>query len=301
MENKPKISVVVPVYNDESYLNQCLDSILSQTFKDFELILVNDGSTDFSFKICEEYAEKDNRIRLFSQENKGLSASRNIGIENAVGEFITFIDSDDYIHPDCLKKLYNVVQDYQADIVICEYYRYDRETNLLYYYVTEKDYEIIKFSSYKAFKKMFEHNGFISSWGKLYNISLFENIRYQNGRFFEDQYTTGKLYIQAKNIQYLKESLYCYTVTPNSITTTKKDIKKITDDIEGVEEMILNTVLSGMFDTEMQNSALNFYKNRLIENKNFFESRDLIHEAIYLKICQRLTLLEKRQKGIEQQ
>ena len=113
---QPKISVIVPVYKAEKYLHRCVDSILSQTFTDFELILVNDGSPDNCGAICDEYAQKDNRVRVFHKENGGVSSARNLGLDNAKGEWITFVDSDDWLKPGCLEQLTNKLD---ADMIKC--------------------------------------------------------------------------------------------------------------------------------------------------------------------------------------
>ena len=118
--NNPKISVIVPVYEVEEYLCECINSILAQTFVDFELILIDDGSLDSSGKICDEFAQKDNRIIVIHQENKGLSCARNTGIKTANGSFITFVDSDDLVANTYLEELYNNIVSYDCDIAICK-------------------------------------------------------------------------------------------------------------------------------------------------------------------------------------
>lgn len=139
MGENPIISVIVPVFNVDKYLDQCIGSILNQTFTDFELILVNDGSFDYSYKICKEYAAKDSRVRVLSQENKGMSAARNLGIENAKGQYLSFVDSDDYIVPEYLDCLYTILIENDAEVVIGEFYRYNEENNMLYYHITDDE------------------------------------------------------------------------------------------------------------------------------------------------------------------
>src|SRR5690606_27364966 len=117
----PKVSVIIPVYNAEKYLRECLDSVLAQTFTDFEVLLINDGSTDASGKICDEYAEKDSRIKVFHKENGGVSSARNLGLDNAKGEWISFVDSDDTIEQETLATLANEVKDLDIDGVIFGY------------------------------------------------------------------------------------------------------------------------------------------------------------------------------------
>ena len=118
------ISVIVPVYNVEKYLSQCLDSILAQTFKDFECICVNDGSTDGSLDILQEYAKKDDRIKIIIQENKGLSAARNVGIREAIGQYISFVDSDDWVDKNYLQILYRTIENTNSEVVVCNYEKY---------------------------------------------------------------------------------------------------------------------------------------------------------------------------------
>ena len=120
----PQVSIILPVYNVEKYLRQCLDSIVNQTFKDFECICVNDGSTDNSVSILEEYAQKDKRFKIISQENRGLSGARNTGLKQATGKYVTFIDSDDWIADNFLEVLYEIIEKYQYDIAICNYQFY---------------------------------------------------------------------------------------------------------------------------------------------------------------------------------
>ena len=131
MENQ-LISVIVPIYNVENYLRQCLDSILEQTFHNLEILLVNDGSTDDSGQICQEYLKKDSRIRYFEKENGGLSDARNYGIERAQGEYLTFIDSDDWVTSTYIEELYIKLQHYNADISITNYF-YFQESNATFY------------------------------------------------------------------------------------------------------------------------------------------------------------------------
>ena len=121
---KPLISIIVPIYNVEKYLSRCINSVLSQTFPDFELLLIDDGSTDKSGYICDGYAQKDSRIKVFHIENGGVSAARNYGLDNARGEWITFVDADDWIDKDMYYKLYNEAILSEADIVICDFYIY---------------------------------------------------------------------------------------------------------------------------------------------------------------------------------
>ena len=182
------ISVIVPIYKVEKYLHRCIDSVLAQTFTDFELILVDDGSPDNCGKICDEYAEKDNRIHVIHKENGGLSDARNAGIDwafaNSDSEWITFIDSDDWIHPKYLETLYNAVKETGCEISICGY----EETTGDSPKVDDINLQAVIVSTEDFFC---EHNvNAVVAWGKLYKKELFREIRYPVGKLHEDEFNT---------------------------------------------------------------------------------------------------------------
>ena len=130
-----KITVIVPVYNVEHYLDKCLDSVIKQTYKNIEIIVVNDGSTDNSGEICQEYAQKDNRIVYIEKENGGLSDARNAGLDQMTGSYVTFVDSDDWIEQDYVETLYQKITEYQADIAIGNYYSFDEERSVFLFLI----------------------------------------------------------------------------------------------------------------------------------------------------------------------
>ena len=130
-----KITVIVPVYNVENYLNKCLDSILKQTYQNLEIIVVNDGSTDNSGTICQEYAQKDNRIVYIEKDNGGLSDARNAGLDRMTGSYVTFVDSDDWIEQDYVEVLYNKLTEYQADIAVGNYYSFNESEGMFYFHI----------------------------------------------------------------------------------------------------------------------------------------------------------------------
>ena len=213
----PKISIIVPIYNVEKYINQCINSILEQTFTDFELILIDDGSPDKCGKICEEYAKKDSRIHVIHQNNHGLSAARNVGIDwafaNSNSEWITFIDSDDWVHPDYLRLLYNASTSTYAKNSVCRSFAV-RDNAI-------PDI-IIKASSIDMDPEQFwcQNRVFSSSaWGKLYIKDLFKNTRYPVGRIHEDEFITYKILCSSPCITLLDSPLYFYRIRANSITS----------------------------------------------------------------------------------
>lgn len=217
----PKISVIVPVYKVEKYLHRCVDSILNQSFTDFELILVNDGSPDNCPKICDEYEKKDNRIVVIHKENGGLSDARNKGIdyafENSNSEWLTFIDSDDWIHKDYLKFLYKACIENNVDISICNFERTECEK------ITDKNltqnFELWSSEDF-YFKK---HYNFTVAWGTFYKKYLFENIRYPYGKLHEDEFTSYKLIFKIKKLAYISNDLYYYFNNENSIMNNFSD------------------------------------------------------------------------------
>lgn len=231
-----KISVVVPVYNIEEYLPRCIESILNQSFDDFRLILVNDGSTDRSGEICDEYKEKDFRIKVIHQENMGLSMARNVGLDSSKEEYITFIDSDDYVHKDMLKILYRTLRKYKCDISVGQFkLSYDDER----IEDEELDSESITKDNRQAVDMIVgESNAnMIVAWGKLYKKSLFDNIRYPQGKYHEDEFVTYKLLYNSKRVVINTEQLYYYTQRSQSITGQRYSLKRL-EKLEALKEAI---------------------------------------------------------------
>ncbi|EID29604.1 glycosyltransferase, group 2 family protein [Streptococcus mitis SK575] len=223
MENQ-LISIIVPVYNVEEYLKQCLDSILEQTFSDYEVILVNDGSTDNSGLICQEYAEKDSRIRYFEKENGGLSDARNYGIEQAQGEYLTFVDSDDFLDKMHLNVLYTALVSNNVDISIVNYANY-QTSNATFYLHTFGEYYEKNYSSEELLDNLaiLERNdlSFSTIWGKLYKRSVFSFLRFPKGVIGEDVALIYKIYTQVDKIVYAHKDTYIYRENDSGITKSK--------------------------------------------------------------------------------
>ena len=230
------ISVIVPVYKVEKYLHRCIDSILSQTFIDFELILVDDGSPDNSGKICDEYAEKDNRIYVIHQENGGLSAARNAAIDwvfaNSNSQWLTFIDSDDWVHLEMLDILYNSLKSSTEMIAVCEF---EKKTSDFYVDTKKIEYEITRQNSMDFFAE--NSDIAIVAVCKLYHKSLFENNRFPVGKLHEDVFLTYKLFYLAKNITYINYPLYYYYQNDSSIVHSSYSLKKL-NEVEAGEEQL---------------------------------------------------------------
>ena len=221
----PKISVIVPIYNVELYIHKCIDSILSQTFTDFELILVDDGSPDNCGKICDEYAEKDNRIYVIHQENGGLSAARNTGIDyalnNSNSDFLLFVDSDDLIKPELLKTVIKAQEKSDADIVCFGLEMTDENLSPLDWGHTKISQEDF-FDYNHRFAPILPPNSVGDyAWNKLYKKSLFQHISYPVGMIYEDIYTTYKVFDLAKIVFVIPDRLYIYRRRSGSITRKK--------------------------------------------------------------------------------
>lgn len=223
MENQ-LISIIVPVYNVEEYLKQCLDSILEQTFSNYEVILVNDGATDSSGQICLEYAEKDARIRYFEKENGGLSDARNYGIEQAQGEYLTFVDSDDFLDVSHLSILYNALVNNDADISIANYANYQTSTATFYLHTFGEYYEK-NYTSEELIDDLsiLERNdlSFSTIWGSLYKKSVFSFLRFPKGVIGEDVALIYKIYTQVDKIVYVHKDTYIYRENDSGISKSK--------------------------------------------------------------------------------
>lgn len=217
--NNPLISVIVPIYNVERYLKICIDSIVNQTYSNLEIILVDDGSPDKCPEICDEYAERDNRIKVIHQENGGLSAARNSGIDVAHGDFLTFIDSDDLVANNYVELLYNGLIKFDADISIATFCTFTKEDELKISWKALSFAEKTKeecFRQYGSLKAEFSMP-FISACNKLYKKDLFVSIRFPIAKLYEDAFTTYKLLDKAKKIVFTSTHLYFYRLNPQSI------------------------------------------------------------------------------------
>ena len=217
---EPLISVIVPVYKVEQYLGRCVKSLLAQTYKNTEIILVDDGSPDNCPKMCDDYAAKYEKIRVIHQENKGLSGARNTGIDHAKGEYLSFVDSDDLWSPHFLESLYRALTENDADISQCRW-EYMHGDELKEAYNPEAKYEC--FTSRKMLANLYIQTGayYVVAWNKLYKKELFTNIRYPEGRIHEDEATTYKLFDLAKKCVFVDNALYGYFVGSGGTSITR--------------------------------------------------------------------------------
>lgn len=207
------ISVIVPVYNVEKYLRQCLDSVINQTYSDLEILIVDDGSTDSSGAICDEY--KDERFQVYHTENRGLSAARNYALDRIHGDYIAFLDSDDWLEETAMEQFITIAETTSADIVACRFFQeYVGKTVK----PIEIDSEFIVEGSDIISTMIIDHKMTEDVWNKFYKASLFESIRYPEGRIFEDKATTYKLLQKATALAYTPSYLIHYRNRANSLS-----------------------------------------------------------------------------------
>ncbi len=231
--NDSLLSVIVPVYNVENYLKRCVDSIIGQTYKNLEILLIDDGSTDSSGILCDEIAKSDQRIRVIHKQNGGLSDARNAGIDAAKGEYISFIDSDDFIDTDMLELLYrNIVND-EADIAVCGIYDYyDKQQPKVFENIEHK-----VLSCKEAIYMILDSRIIsVNAVNKLYKKELFKgDLRFRKGKIAEDAFIAVDLFKRAHRISYTSEQKYYYWHRPNSITTLKFNPEKDFSPVEAYD------------------------------------------------------------------
>ena len=203
------ISVIVPVYKVEKYLHRCVDSILSQSFTDFKLILVDDGSPDDCGKICDDYAKKDNRISVIHKENGGLSSARNAGLDwvfaNSKSEYVTFIDSDDWVDTDYLRALLNGIKNTASSVSACKFQEVSDDN-------CEKSFELntLIYSGERFCVEQWVYSN--AAWAKLIPTSCFENLRFPEGKIHEDAFVMYKILLPCKQLIFIDAPLYCYNI-----------------------------------------------------------------------------------------
>ena len=213
------VSVVIPVYNVEKYVEKCLDSVINQTYQNLEIIIVNDGSTDNSLSVCQKKKLSDSRIKLINKENGGLSSARNAGIECAQGEFICFIDSDDWIELDYIEVLLNGMENTNVDISVIQMIKVKDFNKIAFQSESQTKWDI--FERETAMRELFSSNliGY-SANNKLYRISLFKSIRYPEGMLMEDKGTTYRLIDSSTKVAVNGSTKYHYYLRDNSILRT---------------------------------------------------------------------------------
>ena len=286
----PEISIIVPVYNVEEYLSRCIDSILNQTFTAFELILVDDGSTDNSGLICDEYKKIDSRIKVIHKENGGLSSARNSGLNIASGEYVAFVDSDDLIDRNMIELMINCANNNDADIVSCSYIEFKNEMKLFGINNNNNNkYKERSFSNLEALENyLLEYNDINRKidtvvWNKIYRKKLFKDVCFPVGKIYEDGYVTYKLLYKANKVIYLDVPLYFYFKRENSISNSMFSIKHIEtyDDWREIFRFINKEVpnLSKYAAIKYIRKDMNLY-NKIKSNKDTIKNYQVYQKLI---------------------
>lgn len=286
----PFISIIVPVYNQEQFLSRCLDSILKQTFTDFEVLCIDDKSTDSSYEIIENYAKKDPRIIPLKDPGKGVSAARNFGIENAKGDYIGFVDSDDFIQPQMYEFLYKAIIENECDMAVCGFERVrDFEEKRFEYNCRECTCD--EFISFENSDFVLDNEMKVSSaCMKLINKEIINNIRFENYALGEDTVFCSNLWVNSNKVFYLDIPLYCYFINHDSITHISYSEKKHLDLVKtrfSAYENYLNykNKITAHFFLAKGISQINYYRffSKNTENEKFFKRETKKYHKKYLK------------------
>lgn len=248
------VTIIIPVYCVELYLEQCIKSVVQQTYSEIEIILVDDGSPDQSPEICNIWAERDSRITVIHKANGGLSDARNVGIDQAHGKYIMFVDSDDWIESDMVENMLNTLETYQADICACGiFYEYEGRTVI-------REIDSFIGNSGDAYKRLYNENRYpVSAWNKLYRRKCWSKLRFPVRKICEDAFTTYLLIDQAERIVQCSVPYYHYRIRENSIMTSGFSERKM-DEEEAWRE---NYIFVKKHYPEYAKAAYNFYLLRV--------------------------------------
>lgn len=287
-----KVSVIVPIYNAGEYLRPCLESIVNQTYLNLEIILINDGSTDTSAAICEEFRQIDSRIRVIHRKlgGSGVGAARNAALPLVTGDFILFVDNDDWLELNQIEILYKDLKNAGSDIAVANFTEFFEERQSFAFHVDASDPYLEIYTPQEWFEKQYDgrlsfSQCFTVPWGKLYKAELFQDIVYPEEEKVEDDLTTWKVYLMADRISYRNLGLYYHRKRPTSVTSVV-EIEHVFP-IKSIEERVTILSLIG-FDIS---NELRAYRWRLEKHKDSYISRGDAYN--YKKCLQKLKMIEK--------
>ena len=303
LKDCPLISVIVPVYQVEHYLERCVDSILNQSYHNLEIVLVDDGSTDRGSVICDQYGTRNANVKVIHQNNQGLSVARNTGIEASTGEWICFVDSDDYIEEDMLEIMLLTAAEDLSDMAICGFVRCDDEDHV----IKVKSFERQCIDSYQAMERGMAESLFTVAWNKLIRRRCLGEIRFPKGKIHEDEFTTYRIVDRCEKISLVDREFYHYTLRSSSITQNSYSVKNL-DAIEafflkylyfkekGDDYRKLKLLAGDVFASLYYRSKENFHPNTEIEKSRVREidkmARDICLDSFrYWSFPRRLKLL----------
>lgn len=274
MKDKDLISVVVPIYNIENYVKTCVESLIQQSYKNLEILLINDGSTDNSAKVCQEYSNNSN-VFLYTKKNGGLSDARNYGLNLAKGKYVAFVDGDDYVEPDYIAKLYEAIVSNNSEVAMCEYFEVDENKQILKTVNLNQPLNMSSISGKILLDFFYKAGGVVDQviWNKLYDKGVFSKVKFAKGKYYEDGYIIAPLYWNVKKVSLVRQPLYNYVQRSDSIMHTKLSKKKIKDS-EGTYQYRINFFkgkdqhLYSLAITDYKSWILNFATNYLLNNEN---------------------------------
>lgn len=286
------ISVIVPVYNAEKYLEECIQSICQQSYKNLEIILVNDGSSDSSGQICDQMAAQDHRIKVIHKENGGAGSAQNLALDQARGDYIAIVDADDIAKEEQLATLYQQLQAHDADLAIGNYYVYNEQDGHFYYYLQAKDLGIELLTPQQAIDRQLKWHLntsiFIVPWCKLAKRSLYDHVRFPERRRFYDEFTTHKLYLGCKKIVLVNDNLHIYRQGHESMMGSAFDLSWTEDVVLAFEEKLADLTLAGLDLTVTRQRFINILR----DFKERMEKHQLTDSLAYSQLLYRLSLLE---------
>ena len=287
-ESKTLISIIVPIYNVENYLRQCLDSIMNQTYQNFECLLINDGSPDNSAEICREYVDKDASFRYFEKENGGVSSARNLGIEHSKGQYITFIDSDDWVDSDYLEVLYKSLTDEKADVAVSTYKQFNMDDNNYYVHSYQRGYEKKIFTGPELIDNLqllssFDHS-YSSVCGKLVKSVRVETIRFnEETTLGEDMEFWYKLFLISDKVVYINKDTYIYRTSKDE--DKHFELEKIRSDIQQRLNFMAVIAARGMNVATYVDDCiryLHFLETKFVEQEQSNETVRWLKEILFL-------------------
>lgn len=284
------ISVIVPIYNVEEYVRECIESIIDQVYYDLEIILVDDGSTDNSGIICDNYAKLDSRIQVIHKLNGGLSDARNAGIEKAQGDWLGFVDGDDFIHPDMFAELYNCIQKKNADVAVCSFFQSECYRKS---WECEKKCEIRIFNNTEALCNLNVLD--VSACNKIYKKSIFRTIRYPVGKLHEDEAVIHRLLYQCDKIAFVNKQMYGRRIREGSIMASGVSVKRVCDMVGALMDRV-NFVYDMNWE-ETQKAVLNQLGEQMLVYYSLLEERKIEgHKELQNMLRKQLLQLKKDRK-----
>lgn len=297
LNNTPLLSVIVPIYNQESYLNECLDSIICQTYPSLEIILVNDGSTDNSLEICKLYQQKDERIIIISQENQGVSKARNVGLDHSLGEYITFVDPDDRLLINTYEENINYILKYKFDVIQFPFIKLynSSEKNII------EQYEEFSIENTEVLFDYYYRKHIFRTylWNKIYEKSIFDGLRFPENLVYEDRYLMCEIVKRIRKFGFSNKGAYIYRIHSNQITKSSYN-KHIIESLIIADLNIIKNIrnYNKLHDIELERYANCIYYNNVARKEKIKINDSIIYELKKFRPSLRNTLTSKAKIGL---